>query len=76
MLGSRVHRMLRQRAVGARIAALIHALQHIDAYAALVAKRLKRGLTRIWLRLFAITPPRTVPLALSAEARTAFADSS
>jgi hypothetical protein len=76
MLGARVHRMLARGDVGGRIAVLIHALRHIDAYAALVAKRLRRGLTRIWLRFFAITPSRTIPLASLFAPRAAFADSS
>lgn len=56
VIGSRVRRMLRRRAIGERIAVLIHALRHLDYYAALVAKRVKRGQTRRWLYLFALPP--------------------
>lgn len=48
LLGARLHRALNRKSLAERLAALIHALQHIDAYAAHVAKRLKRGLTRRW----------------------------
>ena len=48
LLGARLHRALNRKSLAERLAVLIHALQHLDAYAAHVAKRLKRGLTRRW----------------------------
>jgi hypothetical protein len=50
--GSRLRRALRRRDRRARIAALIHALRTIDAYASRLAKRLARGLTRLRPRIW------------------------
>jgi len=75
-LGGRVRRMLRRKQIGERIAALIYALIHIDAYAGLVAKRLRRGLTRRFLALFAIDWPRSTPVRSATAPAPCFADSS
>jgi hypothetical protein len=76
LLGARVHRWLARKDIGERIAVLIYTLQHLDECAAFVAKRLKRGLTRRWLALFAIEPPRAILLVSLAEPRAIIADSS
>src|SRR5262245_58798091 len=54
MIGVRIKRMLSRKELVERIAALVHALRHIDDHAALVAKRIRRGLTRRMLHLFAL----------------------
>jgi len=52
VIGSRFRRLLTRKALHERIAVLIDALRRFDHYASLLAKRLKRRLTR----LFAIAP--------------------
>ncbi|MGD9982514.1 MAG: hypothetical protein AB7T58_18170 [Hyphomonadaceae bacterium] len=76
IIGMRLKRQLKRKHVGERIGVLIHALLNIDAYAAGVAKRLRRGLTRRWLAVFAIAWPlaTTVPFGLALT--PTFADSS
>ncbi len=69
LLGARLHRALNRKALAERLAVLIDALQHIDAYAAQVAKRLKRGLTRRWRYLFDLE--RAPNARLSAQAAPA-----
>jgi len=61
IIGMRLKRRLKRRDLGERIAVLIDALLHIDRYAAHVAKRLRRGLTRRWRAVFAIDWPRSAP---------------
>jgi hypothetical protein len=76
MIGVRLKRMLTRRGVLARIGALMQALEHLDAYAALIVKRVARNLTRRFLCLIAIDWPLRIPaLSLSTPA-TCFADSS
>jgi hypothetical protein len=55
LVGARVRRLLKRKGLVERIAILIHALRHIDDYAALVATRIRRGLTRRLSHLF--VPP-------------------
>jgi hypothetical protein len=55
LVGARVRRLLKRKGLVERIAILIHALRHIDDYATLVAKRIRRGLTRRLSHLF--VPP-------------------
>jgi hypothetical protein len=52
-IGVRLRRMLHAKCLIERLVALAHALRHIDDYAAIVAKRMRRGLTRRFLHLFA-----------------------
>jgi hypothetical protein len=56
MIGARIKRKLHRRGLVERIAALVGALRHIDDYAAPVAERIRRGLTRRMLHLFALPP--------------------
>ena len=59
VLGARLRRALKHRDVGVWIENLIAVLRNLDAYAAPLAKRLRRGLTRLWR----IAPP-IVPATL------------
>lgn len=45
--GSRLRRMLRHRDAGQHIAMLLDALANLDAHAAMLARRARRGLTRL-----------------------------
>ena len=76
LVGVRVRRMLKRKELGERILVLIHAIQHIDHYAALVARRLKRGLTRRFMPLFALPPAPDAPVVMLATLPVCFADSS
>lgn len=64
--GSRLRRALKRRGVVQRIAALMHALRNIDAYATPLAKRLKRRLTRLHAHRFAPVRESCVLLAAPA----------
>jgi hypothetical protein len=67
MIGVRIKRMLHAKGVIERISALMHALRHIDDFAIVVAYRLRRGLTRRQLHLFALPPaPDTRVVTLAA----------
>ena len=48
VLGARVRRALKHKDIRAWIANLIAVLRNLDAHAAPLAKRLRRGLTRLW----------------------------
>jgi hypothetical protein len=76
LIGSRVRRLLKRKGLIERIAALVHALKNIDAYARLLTRRLRRGLNRRW-PAFSIAPigpdDRLIP---DQAPQTAFADSS
>jgi hypothetical protein len=74
LVGSRLRRVLKPRHARERIAALIHALRNLDAFARRLAKRMRRGLTRLWPIIPAPTAPACV-VTLAAHA-PAFADSS
>jgi len=78
VIGARVRRMLKRKDAGERIAVLTHALKHIDTYAALVAKRLRGRLTRLWPRLTAraLAPASSRPQHAPIAARFAPLDSS
>ena len=52
LLGSRLRRMMKRKALVDRVTVLIDVLRNLDAYAQLLAKRMKRRLTRI----FSIAP--------------------
>ena len=56
LIGVRLRRRLNRKGLIERIATLVQALHHIDDYAAIVAKRIRRGLTRRCLQLFALPP--------------------
>jgi hypothetical protein len=73
-LGTRLRRTVRHKDVGAWMARLIAVLRNLDAYAAPLAQRLRRGLTRLWR----VTPPIAPAQAACAgpASAPAFADSS
>jgi hypothetical protein len=76
LIGARVRRMLKRRTIAERIAVFIQALTQIDTYATLLAKRVRRGLTR---RLYALFIPPIAPAAPCASLalmQAAFSDSS
>jgi hypothetical protein len=74
VLGSKLRRALRHRDPIARIAILIDALTHLDAWATRFAKRLRCGFMRLWSRAPA---PMTAEALLGAPAPSpACADSS
>jgi hypothetical protein len=75
-IGVRMKRKLQGHDIVSRIVALMHALTHIDEYAKLIAKRLRRGLTRRWLALFAIGWPRGTPVLSAPASAPLAADSS
>ncbi|HYD87470.1 MAG TPA: hypothetical protein VEA80_08355 [Vitreimonas sp.] len=56
LLGSRLRRLMKRKDLPARIAVLIDVLRNLDDYAAILAKRLKRRLTRLF-------PIRGVPVS-------------
>lgn len=56
MLGAKLRRVFKARTTRARIAALTHILRNLESYARLVARRLTRGLRRLWPILAARTP--------------------
>jgi hypothetical protein len=76
VIGARVRRMLKRKGVVETIVALIDVLRAIDTYAAPVAKRLRRGLSRRMLHLFALPPAPDAPVATLFVSGPRFADSS
>jgi hypothetical protein len=76
IIGARIRRLLNRKALVERIAALIDALRHVDDHAALVAKRLRRGLTRRCLQLFALPPASDAAIITLAARHAIGADSS
>jgi hypothetical protein len=76
IIGVRMHRILNRKGIVERLCALIRALRHIDDYAAQVAKRLRRGLTRRMLHLFALPPAPPSRLTTLAAPDAVCADSS
>jgi hypothetical protein len=76
LIGTRVRRMLKRQGLVERIIALVLALRHIDDYAVLVARRIRRGLTRRMLYLFALAPAPDAPVAAFVVSDPRFADSS
>jgi hypothetical protein len=76
IIGVRIRRMLNRKGVVQRISALIQALHHIDDHAAYVARRLRRGLTRRYLHLFALPQAPAKRLVTLAAPETICADSS
>ncbi|HYD89225.1 MAG TPA: hypothetical protein VEA80_17230 [Vitreimonas sp.] len=75
VIGARVRRMLKRDDLAARIGVLIHALNHLDQYASIVARRLRRRLTRLW-PILAAPAAFAVQLIEPACAVAAFDDSS
>lgn len=75
-IGARVKRLLKRTHIGERIAVLVHALANLDDYAVLVAKRLRRGMTRRWRVLFAFHWPLSAAVRSLAAPGSTFADSS
>ena len=74
VLGARVRRTLRHKDIRAWIANLITVLRNLDAHAAPLAQRMRRGLTRLLRNWGPIAP---APLRYGAPAPTpAFSDSS
>lgn len=72
--GGHLRRTLKHKDIATRIARLIAVLRNLDAYAAQLAKRLRRGLTRLWPRM---VEPAFAPLRLGPPAPPpAVADSS
>ena len=66
-LGVELKRALNRKGLIERIAALVQALHQIDDYAIIVAHRMRRGLTRRQLHLFALPPaPATRLVTLAA----------
>ncbi|MEQ1820737.1 MAG: hypothetical protein ABL871_19205 [Terricaulis sp.] len=74
LIGSRLRHALNRKDVCEQLRALIFALQNLDAYAAHLAKRMRRRLTRL-APIFAM-PCAATPLVVLAAARTATNDSS
>ena len=60
VLGWKLHRALKHKDGATWIANLIRVLRNLDAYAAPLARRLRRGLTRLWR----VMPPVAPPVAL------------
>ena len=56
LIGVRLRRFLNRKGLIERIAALVQALHHIDDCASIVAHRMRRGLNRRMLHLFALPP--------------------
>ncbi len=76
VLGARIRRLLNRKGLVERIAALIDALRYIEDYASCVAHRLRRGLTRRSLQLFALPPAPDTRVTTLAALDAIFADSS
>lgn len=76
LIGVAVQKLLKRKDVGDRIAVLLHAIRHIDVYAARVARRLKRGLTRRWRALLDWKPARDGDAVALFAPEAHFADSS
>jgi hypothetical protein len=75
-LGVRLRRALNRKGLIERIAALVQALHQIDDYAIIVAHRMRRGLTRRQLHLFALPPAPATPLVTLAAPDAICVDSS
>lgn len=73
-LGSRLRRALKDKHIGVWLANLIAVLRDLDAYAAPLARRLRRGLTRFWRVMPPIGP--AAPLRVMSPLAPAFSDSS
>jgi hypothetical protein len=76
LIGASLRRTFKRKHIGERIFALMHALIHIDDYAARIAKRLRRGLTRRWLALFALNWPHSTLVLSTTKLAPCAADSS
>lgn len=76
VVGARVRRALRGRTVAARLSNLIAVLRALDAWAAPIAQRIRRGLTRVWSIKPEPAPWRTPPALAPALISPAVADSS
>jgi hypothetical protein len=76
LIGARVRRMLKRRTIAERIAVFIQALTQIDTYATLLAKRVRRGLTRRLYALFIPPIAPAAPCASLAPTHAVFSDSS
>jgi hypothetical protein len=76
VIGLRLRRILHRKGLIERIAALVQALHQIDDYAAIVARRMRRGLTRRWLHIFALPPMPATPLVTLAALEATCVDSS
>jgi hypothetical protein len=74
LVGSRLRRVLKPKDVAARIAILTGVLRNLDTFAAQLAKRMRRGLTRLWPILPA--PTSAAPLVALAAPAPSYADSS
>jgi hypothetical protein len=74
IIGGRLRRALKHGNVSARIAILTDALRRIDAWAAPLARRLRRGMTKLWPRRAA--PAGAVPLVVLVAVPAFLADSS
>jgi hypothetical protein len=74
VLGSRLRRALKHRDIRAWIANLVSVLRNLDVYAAPLARRLRRGLTRLWRIISPIAP--TVALCGASASPPVFSDSS
>jgi hypothetical protein len=76
VIGVRMRGQLRRTDIVEHCLALMHALTHIDTFAKLIAKRLRRGLTRRWLALFATVWSRSAPVLSAIAFAPLAADSS
>lgn len=74
IIGGRLRRALKHDNFSVRVAILADALRRIDAWAAPIAKRLRRGMTKLWPRR--ITPRNDAPLFVQPAAPAFVADSS
>jgi hypothetical protein len=74
IVGSKLRRVLRHKHTATWIANLIAVLRNLDAYAAQLAQRLRRGLTRLW-RMVAPIAQAIAPFRAPAPS-PAFSDSS
>jgi hypothetical protein len=74
MLGGNLRRALKHRDLATRIARVISVLRNLDAYARLLAKRMRNRLTRLFAIIAA--PTRAIPAPETHALTPAFADSS
>jgi hypothetical protein len=74
IIGARLRRALKHESFTTRIAILTDALRRIDAWAAPLVNRLRRGMTKLWPRRTAPTP--AIALVALAAVPAFFADSS
>jgi hypothetical protein len=72
--GSHLRRALKRKHIAERIAILVDALRRIDVWAAGLAKRMRRGLTKCWPLLPAPTP--AAPVRTLAVTEACLADTS